>query len=276
MAARRRASPSRRSPTRCPCPDRAAPTSTARSRSPGDVVRRSGTPSVGGVVAPWGITETESASTSKSSTRRRRACSVITTTASAASHDPLEHVRVGAPVGWRSTVWATTIDGTDEGLEDVEHVVAVDGRRRCRTRAARWRRRRRSRHRPLRRSDPARRSSRRRRRADPRSSSRSPQRTTSTVAPLATKPAASAAENVAMPQAVGGNVDRIPNERNAARGRHGPRGDDRPRRAPDVSSVEASSLRRATRPVRPSSPSEATLPRGCASTLPLSGDARAR
>jgi hypothetical protein len=40
-----------------------------------------------------------------------------------------------------------------------------------------------------------------------------PQRTTSTVAPFATKPAANAAENVAMPQAVGGNVDSNPYDR---------------------------------------------------------------
>ena len=49
-------------------------------------------------------------------------------------------------------------------------------------------------------------------------SSASPHRTTSTVAPLATSPAASAAENVAMPHGVGGNVDRMPNERRAGHG----------------------------------------------------------
>ena len=74
----------------------------------------------------------------------------------------------------------------------------------------------------------------------------------------------SAAENVAMPHAVGGKVDRIPNERAALpTGDHGSTGvTTDARRAPDVGSVEASSLRRATRPLRPSSPSEATLPRG--------------
>ena len=136
------------------------------------------------------------------------------------------------------------------------------GRRRCRTRAARSPRRRRlsastAASDPSRRRSPVEATT-----SGSSTSSASPQRTTSTVAPWAISPAASAAENVAMPHAVGGNVDRIPNERAAPR-HHGPRGDDRPRRAPDVSSVEASSLRRATRPVRPSSPSEATLPRGC-------------
>ena len=40
-----------------------------------------------------------------------------------------------------------------------------------------------------------------------------PDPTTSTVPPLATRPADSAAENVAMPHAVGGKVDRMPNAR---------------------------------------------------------------
>jgi hypothetical protein len=43
---------------------------------------------------------------------------------------------------------------------------------------------------------------------------------------------------------------------------------DRPRRAPDVSSVESSSLRRATRPMRSSSPSGAALPEGVVRSLP--------
>ena len=43
-----------------------------------------------------------------------------------------------------------------------------------------------------------------------------PHRTTSTVPPLATRPAASAAENVAMPHAVGGKQESIPNDRPAS------------------------------------------------------------
>ena len=53
------------------------------------------------------------------------ATSVITTTASAASQMPSSTRRWWA-VGWRTTVWATTIDGTTSGVEDVEHVGAVD------------------------------------------------------------------------------------------------------------------------------------------------------
>src|SRR4029079_11749269 len=45
------------------------------------------------------------------------------------------------------------------------------------------------------------------------STSAEPQRTTSTAAPFATRPALNAAAKVAMPQAVGGNVDNIPNVR---------------------------------------------------------------
>src|SRR6185436_7018978 len=45
------------------------------------------------------------------------------------------------------------------------------------------------------------------------STSSEPQRTTSTAAPFATRPALNAAAKVAMPQAVGGNVDNIPNVR---------------------------------------------------------------
>ena len=52
---------------------------------------------------------------------------------------------------------------------------------------------------------------------------------------------------MAIPHAVGGNVDRIPNEATGDVGNDGHGADGcRPRRAPDVGSVEASSLRRAT------------------------------
>src|SRR5215211_2099287 len=45
------------------------------------------------------------------------------------------------------------------------------------------------------------------------SDSAGPHRTTSTAAPCATRPALNAAANVAIPHAVGGNVDSIPNVR---------------------------------------------------------------
>ena len=69
-----------------------------------------------------------------------------------------------------------------------------------------------------------------------------------------------------MPQAVGGNVDRIPNDRvgpSPAAGSGTRRGcGGRTTSSWTSGSVEASSLRRATKPLRPSSPSEATRPRG--------------
>ena len=87
------------------------------------------------------------------------------------------------------------------------------GRRRCRTRAGRSPRRCDRARRRRRRRGPARRRRATPAPAGPPSPGVTPQRTTSTVPPLATRPAASAAENVAMPHAVGGKVDRMPNDR---------------------------------------------------------------
>ena len=70
-----------------------------------------GAAAAGGVAAPWGITTTFDASTSKPVTSRVRAVSVITTTMSARSQTRSSTYRWLA-VGVLTTVWATTIIGT--------------------------------------------------------------------------------------------------------------------------------------------------------------------
>ena len=241
--------PWRRSPTRCPCPARAGPRSTAAGDRRGGRSRSRRSTSAGGVVAPWGITDTLAGSTSKPATSRRRAVlghhdDRVGGVADLLEHDALVRRRVAAaPCGRRRRSAPSTAS------QDVEDVVAVDaavdavlvlhdGDVGAVERLDR---------RPSGAAEPS--PERRRPPADPRrlGARRSARRRP--TAPCATSPAASAAENVAMPHDVGGNVDRIPNERTAPLAGSGrTRGGRRPRRAPDVGSVEASSLRRATEP----------------------------
>ena len=156
-------------------------------------------------------------STSKSSMRRRLACSVITTTASAASQT-CSSTRRWFGVGCRTHRVGDDDRRHRQRVEHIEDVGAVDARRRCRTRAARSPRRRGSAHRPRRACHHHHRRLSTRRRADPRCPRR---RRTARRRPShrgRSSPAASAAENVAMPHGVGGNVDKDPERATAGHG----------------------------------------------------------
>ena len=223
--------------------------------------------SVSGVAAPWGMTTTFDGvdvearrsggrGRSRSSRRRRRR-----------RRRPARARSAGAAVGWRTTVWATTIDGTDERVEHGRARRRRRRRRRCRTRAGRWRRRRGRARRRRRRT--------RRRAVVERGQD---QRV------LHRRRGAAAAHDVdacrrwrpgrrrgrrrtwrcRRRSAGSWRGSRTIGRGRRRGGRRGRRGCGDARRAPDVGSVEASSLRRATKPLRPSSPSEATLPRRCA------------
>ena len=189
-----------------PLPGPSRPHVNTRAGPPLGVISAPG--SAPGVAAPCGISSTFAGSMSKPANSRVRAVSVITTTASAAAHTRSSTTRWFV-VGSLNTVWATTTIGTSRpAINSMIDSPSAPSYKpyscwtmttsllfNAATAAGR--------------SDAAT-SSRAPITNTSSTSGDGPHRTTSTDAPSAIRPAARAAENVAIPQDVGGNVDRMP------------------------------------------------------------------